>query len=64
MAHLVFENFLLTKNIQPAGYETACEEGPGVFAHVLTFLSVLLILVTLPVSLVWVVKVVQVRLVI
>ena len=43
-----------------AGYETACEEGPGVFAHVLTFLSILLVLVTLPVSLVWVVKVVQV----
>ena len=30
------------------------------FAHVLTFLSILLVLVTLPVSLVWVVKVVQV----
>ena len=42
-----------------SGYETACEEGPGVFAHVLTFLSLLLIVITLPVSLVWVVKVVQ-----
>ena len=43
-----------------SGYEAACEEGPGVFAHVLTFLSMILILMTLPVSLVWVVKVVQV----
>ena len=42
-----------------SGYETACEEGPGVFAHILTFLSLLLIVITLPVSLVWVVKVVQ-----
>ena len=52
--------FICKKTTDCAGYETACEEGPGVFAHVLTFLSVLLILVTLPVSLVWVVKVVQV----
>ena len=42
-----------------SGYETACEEGPGIFAHILTFLSLLLIVITLPVSLVWVVKVVQ-----
>ena len=40
-------------------YEVACEEGPGLFAHLLTFLSLLLILLTLPISLVWVVKVVQ-----
>ena len=42
-----------------AAYEVACEEGPGLFAHLLTFLSLLLILLTLPISLVWVVKVVQ-----
>ena len=41
------------------GYEVACEEGPGLFAHVLTFFSLVLILVTLPFSLVFVVKVVQ-----
>ena len=41
------------------GYEVACEEGPGLFAHVLTFFSLVLILVTLPLSLPWVVKVVQ-----
>ena len=41
------------------GYEVACEEGPGLFAHVLTFFSLVLILVTLPLSLLWVVKVVQ-----
>ena len=43
----------------PPGYEVACEEGPGLFAHVLTFFSLVLILVTLPLSLLWVVKVVQ-----
>ena len=45
-----------------AGYEAACEEGPGVFAHLLTLASLLVILVTLPLSLFWVVKVVQVTL--
>ena len=44
-----------------SGYEAACEEGPGLFAHVLTLFSLLLILATLPLSLLWVVKVVQVR---
>ena len=42
-----------------AAYEVACEEGPGLFAHLLTFLSLLIIVITLPISLVWVVKVVQ-----
>ena len=42
-----------------AGYEAACEEGPGLFAHILTLLSLLLIIVSLPISLLWVVKVVQ-----
>ena len=44
------------------GYGGACEEGPGLFAHLLTLLSLLIIILTLPVSLVWVVKVVQVLL--
>ena len=44
------------------GYGAACEEGPGLFAHLLTLLSLLIIILTLPVSLVWVVKVVQVLL--
>ena len=42
-----------------AGYEAACEEGPGLFAHILTLLSLLLIIISLPISLLWVVKVVQ-----
>ena len=36
-----------------------CSEGPGLCAHLLTMISVLLILVTLPLSLMFVVKVVQ-----
>jgi len=41
------------------GYEAACEEGPGIFSYILTLLSLFLILVTLPMSLFFVVKVVQ-----
>ena len=37
-----------------------CEEGPGICAHLLTFFSVLIIVVTLPFSLCLVVQVVQV----
>ena len=44
------------------GCGAACEEGPGLFAHLLTLLSLVIIILTLPVSLVWVVKVVQVLL--
>ena len=36
-----------------------CEEGPGICSVLLTLFSLLLILVTLPLSLLWVVKVVQ-----
>ena len=39
----------------------ACEEGQGVCAHLMVIGSILLILVTMPFSLVFVVKVVQVR---
>ena len=39
----------------------ACEEGPGVCALALTIFSLLLIIVSLPLSLFFVVKVVQVR---
>ena len=38
-----------------------CEEGPGVCALVMTAVSLFMILLTLPVSLIFVVKVVQVR---
>jgi len=39
----------------------ACEEGPGVVAHLLTIASLLMIAASLPLSLFLVVKVVQVR---
>ena len=38
----------------------ACEEGPGICSHLLTLISLLLILITLPFSLCCVVQVVQV----
>merc|ERR1712106_1185902 len=41
------------------GYNAACEEGPGIFSHILTLCSMLLIIATLPASLFCVVKVVQ-----
>merc|ERR1711936_1004096 len=37
----------------------ACEEGPSVCSHLLTFCSLLLIIITLPLSLLYTVKVVQ-----
>ena len=39
----------------------ACDEGPGMFAHFLTAISLLLVAALLPFSLVFVVKVVQVH---
>ena len=39
---------------------SACEEGPGLFSHLLTIASVLMIIATLPLSLLMTVKVVQV----
>ena len=38
---------------------SACDEGPGLCAHLITFLSVLLVFVTMPFSLCFAVKVVQ-----
>ena len=40
-------------------HDLDCSEGPGLCAHLLTLISVLLILVPLPLSLMFVVKVVQ-----
>ena len=56
-----YYDFRLNVVLQYLGYDAACEEGPGIFAHLLTFFSIILIIITLPVSLLWVVKVVQVR---
>ena len=39
-----------------------CDESPGIFSHLISFCSVLLVLVTLPLSLLLTVKVVQVGL--
>ena len=41
--------------------ESVCEEGPGICSHLLTLISLLIILITLPFSLCCVVQVVQVR---
>ena len=40
---------------------SVCEESPGVVSYFLTIVSLLLVLVTLPFSLLYTVKVVQVR---
>lgn len=39
--------------------EVACDEGPGLCAHLITFLSIVLVFVTIPFSLCFAVKVVQ-----
>ena len=44
----------------PLCLESVCEEGPGICSHLLTLISLLIILVTLPFSLCCVVQVVQV----
>ena len=49
---------LVTSNLS---YLPACDEGPGMFAHFLTAISLLLVAALLPFSLVFVVKVVQVH---
>ena len=43
-----------------AGGKHGCDEGPGVCSVILTLVSVILVFVTLPFSLLFVVKVVQV----
>jgi len=53
-----FERDLKRASIKK-GYDAACEEGPGLFSHLLTLCSMLLIIATLPASLFFVVKVVQ-----
>ena len=45
------------KEVYISGHQV---DGPGLFAHLITFLSVLLIFATLPLSLIFAVKVVQV----
>jgi len=49
----------LKGNCSPSTTDEDCDEAPGLIAHILTFVSLLLICVTFPFSLCWVVKVVQ-----
>ena len=51
---------LQIKNLHSVVFFAACEEGPGICALTLTIFSLFLIAVSLPFSLLWVVKVVQV----
>jgi len=41
------------------GDTKACDEGPGICSHLLTLFSILLIIATMPLSLLWTIKVVQ-----
>ena len=43
----------------PLNQDLECSEGPGLCAHMITLISVLIIFVSLPLSLLFVVKVVQ-----
>ena len=48
-------------NRKMQGGKQGCEEGPGICSVILTLFSVLLVIATLPFSLLFVVKVVQVN---
>ena len=53
-----YREIIFPKN-PTAHFATVCEEGPGICALIMTIGSLLLIVVSLPVSLLFVVKVVQ-----
>ena len=57
--HVTVEEEPLCKAISSPTNDNDCEEAPGFVSHMLTFISLLLICVTFPLSLCWVVKVVQ-----
>jgi len=50
---------ILDQDMAEAGKQKACDEGPGICSHLLTLFSILLIMATMPLSLLWTVKVVQ-----
>ena len=52
---------MLTSPINPPLHCPACEEGPGLFAKFISLGSLVLVILCLPISLFFVVKVVQVR---
>ena len=56
--HCVTSGLWLTNHSDTA-FISACDEGPGLCAHLITFLSILLVFVTIPFSLCFAVKVVQ-----
>ena len=51
---------MIQKMIDPLHIPALCSEGPDICAVLLTMISVLLIIITLPFSLLWSIKVVQV----
>ena len=62
--HLITSNGNANSNIKRdkvGQFTIQCEEGPSIVAYILTLGSLLLVLVSLPLSLFFVVKVVQVR---
>ena len=60
LARLVHIGVNLLAGITSGNIAAGCEEGPGICAHLLTAVSLLLVVVSLPLSLLLVVKVVQV----
>ena len=58
-SHLLTSLYFLTQKNFLEIYFSVCEEGPGICALIMTIGSLLLIVVSLPVSLLFVVKVVQ-----
>ena len=57
--HCVTSGRLWLTNHSDTAFISACDEGPGLCAHLITFLSILLVFVTIPFSLCFAVKVVQ-----
>ena len=55
------EGMITSNSDKSMSGKQGCDKGPGVCSVLLTFLSVILVLATLPFSLLFVVKVVQVR---
>ena len=57
---LAVSSFSARMSGQERGSKQRCDEGPGICSVILTMFSVLMVLATLPFSLLFVVKVVQV----
>ena len=57
---LALSSFSVRMSGQERGNKQRCDEGPGICSVILTMFSILLVVATLPFSLLFVVKVVQV----